>query len=190
MIRDEARRADCPEHIALGIAGAESNWDPNAHGDGCHSYGLFQLYVNGGQGDPYSSNPDLLYHPRLNSRLAMPPIVNAYNWWEAQGYRGVDLIGLTAVYSGHPGRVPLSDPRVQRIVDYTLRLIFNKDGSWADWPTFNRRVCSDVVIPEIGPLPPPGPVTPFADLDPVEPPPWSIPAVGGLQPVAPPPAIS
>ena len=189
MIREEARDVDLPDFIALGIAGAETNWDPTQHGDGCHSYGLFQLYVNGGQGDPYSGNPDVLYNPRLNSRAAMPPIRDAYKWWEAKGYRGVELIALTAVYSGHPGRVPISDPRVQRIVDITLRLVFNKDGSWALWPAFNRRVCQHVQIPGIPTLPVPGPVVPWEGIAPVEPPPVAISAVSMLPPVPPPSSI-
>jgi len=190
VIRDEARRVDLPDFIALGIAGAETNWDPTAVGDSGHSYGLFQLYVNGGQGDSWAGDPELLKNPRLNSRLAMPPIRDAYRWWEAKGYRGVDLIGLTAVYSGHPGRVPLSDPRVRRIVRITLELVFEEDGSYARWPDFHRSDCADIVMPDVGALPPAGALADWEDLDPVAPPPVPMSVVSELPPVAPPPALS
>jgi hypothetical protein len=79
----------------------------------------------------------------------MPPIASAYVWAVQNGYSGTDLIRQVAVHSGHPGLVDPHDARVDHIVNVTLRLIFNTDGSWATWPPFNASACSG--------LPPPPP---------------------------------
>jgi hypothetical protein len=171
IIRDESRKANIPDWVAMGIAGAESGWTPGALGDevsgptvvvGGKTYnsyrdpasgryyssiGLFQENICGGQGTGYS--PTDLLNPRFNAQVGVPPIANAYVWAVQNGYQGTDLIRQVATHSGHPGRIDPMDPRVSHIVDVTLRLIFNPDGSWATWPPFNAAVCAG--------LPPPPP---------------------------------
>lgn len=171
IVRDESRKANIPDWLPLGIAGAESGWDPNALGDEVSgptvvvggvtyqsyrdpatgryysSIGLFQENICGGQGTGY--NPVDLLNPRNNTQIAVAAITNAYVWAVQQGYTGTDLIRQVATHSGHPGRVDPMDPRVQHIVDVTLGLIFMPDGSWAQWPPFNAAVCAG--------LPPPPP---------------------------------
>lgn len=171
VIRDEARKANIPDWLPMGIAGAESGWDPNALGDevsgptvtvGGHTYnsyrdpasgryyssiGLFQLNVCGGQGSGY--NPADLLNPRLNTQIAMAPIAAAYVWAANNGYAGIDLVRQVAIHSGHPGYVDPMDYRVQNIADVTMRLLFNADGTWAQFPPFNASVCAG--------LPPPPP---------------------------------
>jgi hypothetical protein len=157
VIRDEARRLDCPEFLALGIAGAESNWDPLALGDNGRSFGLFQLYIDGGQGSDWQDNPVVLYNPRFNSRIAIPPIKRAYDAATAYGLTGTVAIRATAVASGHPGPVDLYDDRVDRIVDYCLRLVFNRDGTCAQWPAHEASVCSSVGVDDPWGSAPPAP---------------------------------
>jgi len=171
VIRDEARKANIPDWLPMGIAGAESSWDPNAKGDEVSgptvvvggttyyayqdpasgryysSLGLFQLNICGGQGSGY--NPVDLFDPRRNAQIAMPPIAGGYVWAVNHGYTGTDLIRQVAIHSGHPGYVDPFDYRVQNIVDITLRLLFNADGTWAQFPPFNAAACSG--------LPPPPP---------------------------------
>lgn len=152
-IRSEARRVSCPEYLAMGIAGAESGWDPNAVGDNGQSYGLFQLNIAGGQGTDYTGEPQLLLNPRLNARIAMQAIVKAAWMCGNQGKEGTDYVACVAVNSGHPGHISTSDPRVQKIVRITCECIFNSDGSWAHWPDFHESVCAAIVIPAT-PAPP------------------------------------
>jgi hypothetical protein len=148
IIRDEARKANIPDWIPMGIAGAESGWDPAPPpGDNGRSWGLFQLYIDGGQGSDYVNNPQALNDPRLNTQIAMPYIAAGYVWAVNHGYTGTDLIRQVAVHSGHPGAIDPHDPRVDRIVDITMRLIMMPDGSWATWPPFNASVCAGVPPP-------------------------------------------
>jgi len=149
IIRDEARKANIPEFVPMGIAGAESGFDPNAEGDNGRSIGLFQLYVDGGQGSDYVNNLDALKNPRLNAQIAMPYIVNGYFWAAQRGYTGEDLIRQVAVHSGHPGAVDPHDYRVDHIYDVTVQLITNAAGQIVAWPPFNPSVCAS--------LPPPPP---------------------------------
>lgn len=149
IIRDEARKANIPEFLPMGIAGAESGFDPDAEGDAGRSIGLFQLYLDGGQGSDYVNNPGALKNPRLNAQIAMPYIVNAYFWASQQGYTGEDLIRQVAVHSGHPGRVDPHDYRVDNIVRWTKELITDGAGHIVDWPPFNAAACAG--------LPPPPP---------------------------------
>lgn len=169
IIRDESRKVQVPDWLLMGIDGAESGWDPNALGDEVSgptvvvggvtynsyrdpssgryysSLGLAQLNICGGQGTGY--NPTDLLNPRLNTQVAIQPVTNAYVWAVQNGYTGTDLIRQVATHSGHPGRVDPHDPRVDHIVDVTLRLIFMPDGSWAQWPPFNAAVCAGVPPP-------------------------------------------
>ena len=171
IVRDEARKANIPDFIALGIAGAESSFNENPLGDevpgptvqvGSKTYnayrdpasgryfqslGLFQLNICGGQGTGY--NPTDLLNPRFNAQVGVPPIASGYVWAVNHGYAGTDLIRQVAIHSGHPGYVDPHDYRVDNIVNVTLKLIFNPDGSWATWPPFNASVCAG--------LPPPPP---------------------------------
>lgn len=186
VIRDEARRAGVPEFIAMGIAGAESGWDPDALGDSGLSYGLFQLYTGDGQGSPYADNPEVLFNPRLNARVAMGPIAAAYASCQESGLSGSNLIACTATGSGHPGPVSWTDSRVRRIVRIALELIFLPDGRWATWPPFDPGVCAGVTIPDAPPPPSPSPLPDFQDLDPVEPPDRAEAGVSRLDPVEPP----
>jgi hypothetical protein len=149
IIRDEARKANIPEFVPMGIAAAESGFDPNAEGDNGRSIGLFQLYLDGGQGSDYVNNPEALKNPRLNAQVAMPPIVNGYWWAVQQGYTGEDLIRQVAIHSGHPGRVDPHDYRVDSIYNWTVQLITNGAGAIVAWPPFNSAVCAG--------LPPPPP---------------------------------
>jgi len=188
-IRDEALRVGCPEYLAMGIAGAESGWDPNALGDGGLSYGLFQLYVAGGQGSEYRDNPTLLFNPRLNSRIAVVPIAQAAWKCTVAGEQGVDFIACVAVHSGHPGHISTSDPRVQRIVRITLEVVFDRYGNFARWPTLRRSDCAGVTIPVPGVPTPPPPMPGWSDVQPVEPPLEAQDGVMGLSPVEPPAAL-
>nr|MBF6606957.1 transglycosylase SLT domain-containing protein [Chloroflexota bacterium] len=125
VIRDEADKINCPQYIALGIAMAESAFDPNAVGDNGCSIGLFQLNTCGGQGSDYANNKDALKDPRLNAKIALLPIAGAVYNCTLNGNHGEDLIRCVAVNSGHPGHVDLHDPRVTNIFNDCMLLIFN-----------------------------------------------------------------
>jgi hypothetical protein len=178
VIRDEANKAGVPAWIPMGIAGAESGFDPNALGDQAsgptvtvggvtyptyhdpasgryyQSLGLFQLNICGGQGSGY--NPPDVLNVRNNTQIAMAHIAAAYNGAIGAGYSWSDLVRQVAIHSGHPGLVDPHDYRVDHIVDETLHLIFNADGSWAQWPPFDAGVCG-------GAPPPPPPLATWSE---------------------------
>lgn len=151
LIRAECARQGCPEYIAMGIVSAESGFDPNAVGDNGRSIGLLQLYVDGGQGSAYRDNPDALKDPVLNLSIGIRPIALAAFEATRRGYTGERYIREVARSSGHPGFVDLNDARLTNIVNATYRLIFNADGSFAQWPPNDPRNCG-------GTPPPPPPI--------------------------------
>lgn len=156
VIRSEAQAQGCPEYLAMGIALAESGFDPNAKGDNGRSIGLFQLYVDGGQGSDYKDNPDALLDPKLNARIGIRPITIAAFGCTSQGKTGDDFIRCVATHSGHPGAVPTDDPRVTSIVNATVRLITDAAGRLTPWPANNPAICS-------GAVPPPPPLGSWAE---------------------------
>ncbi len=147
VIRTEAQRQGCPEYLAVGIAGAESGWDPNAVGDNGRSIGLFQLYLDGGQGSDYRDNPDALKDPKLNARIAIRPITVAAYAATIAGYAGERFIREVARRSGHPGFVALDDSRLTSIVGYCVQLITDASGRIVPWPQLDLRQCADVPSP-------------------------------------------
>lgn len=147
IIRSEADRQGCPQYIALGIARAESAFDPNAVGDNGCSIGLFQLNTCGGQGSDYATNPNALKDPKLNAQIAIRPITIAAFGSSQQGLQGEAWIRNVAIYSGHPGRVSPQDPRVTAIFTYCMQLIFNANGTPAVWPPNDPARCSGVIPP-------------------------------------------
>jgi hypothetical protein len=144
IIRDETRRIGGAEWMHMAIAGAESGWDPLALGDNGRSFGLFQLYIDGGQGSPWRDHPEVLFNPRFNTQIALPPIAQAEWIATARGYQGERWIRWVCVNSGHPGPVDLYDYRVTNIFNTAMKLIFKADGSWAPWPTLRPEVCAHV----------------------------------------------
>lgn len=120
IIRQEADRAGAPANVALAIAIAESGLDPAAANTaGEDSHGLFQLNRAGGQGVGHTVAE--LRDPRQNARIALGPIA------AAAARCGGEII-CTAINSGHPGRVPRTDPRVQRIAAIYRNLEAGGDG--------------------------------------------------------------
>lgn len=108
-----------PDYVWMAIGHMETGgtWDPKALGDQGKSFGLFQLYTAGGQGDPYASDPTVLYDPAINAQVAAPEIARAYHLARTMGMAdGPDLAAYVAANSGHPGyNLPLSDPAVQLV---------------------------------------------------------------------------
>ena len=103
-----AKAAGVPTALWEVIARQESNFNPNAVGDGGTSWGEFQLH-KGGQADAafkagFSVND--LYDPAINARFAMPAIASA---WKGLGGMFDDSIlwwQLFSSGSGHPGGLP------------------------------------------------------------------------------------
>jgi hypothetical protein len=156
VIRTEAQAQGCPEYIAMGIAMAESGFDPNAVGDNGCSIGLFQLNTCGGQGSDYANNKDALKDPKLNARIAIHPITVAAFEASAAGYQGEQWIRWVCAHSGHPGNVALNDPRITNIFADTMHLITNAAGQLTPWPANNPAVCG-------GAVPPPPPIGSWAE---------------------------
>lgn len=157
-------RVDVPDHIAclvrqavieiggfdwvvMGIVSAESGFDPNAVGDAGCSIGLLQLNTCGGQGNDYRNNKDALKDPKLNLQVGVPPIAVATLQATQRGYTGERFIKEIARSSGHPGFVPLDDPRLEHIYDDTVRLITDNRGNLVKWPVHDPRRCSGAIAP-------------------------------------------
>lgn len=105
-----AREYNVPDPVWETVAYAESGFNPQAEGDFRNgmptSFGLFQLHEGGQLPASYYNNPQAVYDPGLNARLAMPAISRAWQagqpaaptslaWWENFGS-----------VSGHPGGTP------------------------------------------------------------------------------------
>lgn len=174
VIRTEAALQGCPPYIALGIAMGESGFNQGALGDqapgptvvgadgtvynpyrdpatGLYycSLGLFQLNVCGGQGVGY--DPRTLLIGTVNAKIGIHPITVAVFTQTAAGYTGEALLRQVCIHSGHPGLVDPNDPRVTALVHDMYLLIFNADGSFAQWPANNPALCA-------GAPPPPPPL--------------------------------
>lgn len=94
-----------PPWIPLCIAWAETGINPNAIGDNGTSFGLFQLHIDGGQGDAYTTygtSPDVMLDPAVNAEIGIPPIASAYRNAACAGLSGFDLLVCVAEHSGHP----------------------------------------------------------------------------------------
>lgn len=150
-IREAARRHNASEWMIAGIVAAESNFNPRALGDNGRSFGLLQLYIDGGQGSPYRDNPEALFDPRLNLDVGVPYIAMAELQARSRGYQGERYIREVARSSGHPGFVALNDPRLTHIFERTVQLITDASGKLVAWPAHNPRICS-------GAPPPPPPL--------------------------------
>lgn len=100
------RAAGVPSYIWMSIAHMETGgtFDPKALGDNGRSFGLFQLFTDGGQGDAYRANPQVLYDPQLNAQVAAPEIARAYRLGQQLGVpEGPEMAAYVANNSGHPG---------------------------------------------------------------------------------------
>jgi len=115
-----------PPWIPLCIAYVESGFNPDAQGDMCQSngtysfggscsspgeytsFGLFQLHIDGGQGDGYPIS--VLLNPQENARIGIAPIAAAYREGVSAGLQGFALLEFTADHSGHPDDTGYMDP--------------------------------------------------------------------------------
>ena len=93
----------------LGVIAQESGFDPSAHGDlnlgGTGSYGLYQLYTGGGQGDAAMralglTDPNALLDPTLNTAIGSGNIANV---WGNISQSDPNFFFRMAQISGHPG---------------------------------------------------------------------------------------
>ena len=127
-----ARTEGVPDYVWESIAHMESGFNPKALGDSGKSFGLFQLYTAGGQGDPYKNNPTVLFDPAMNAQVAMPSIAQAYRTAKAQGMEdGPELAAWVAGHSGHPGYSGASNSIAAKAIDAVKRAaesIFGGDG--------------------------------------------------------------
>lgn len=98
-----ARQYGVPDSVWEDVAYQESGFNPKAVGDNGTSFGLFQLHEGGQLPQQYYNDPQAVFDPALNARLAMPAIARGYQqsgqvntssltWWERFG-----------AISGHPG---------------------------------------------------------------------------------------
>jgi hypothetical protein len=105
-----------PDYIWQSIAHMETGgtFDVKAVGDSGRSFGLFQLFTDGGQGDAYAGNGEALFDPTLNAQIAAPEIARAYHLGRQMGMsEGPQLAAWVAANSGHPGYgLPLTDTAV------------------------------------------------------------------------------
>ncbi|MDX1401754.1 MAG: lytic transglycosylase domain-containing protein [Kiloniellales bacterium] len=69
IVRQEARRIGVPVSLALAVAHAESNFDPNAESH-AGARGVMQIMPATALGE-YGITPDLLWEPRLNVRIGL-----------------------------------------------------------------------------------------------------------------------
>jgi len=143
-VQQEMQRAGVPWPVWVSIAWEESSLNPFAHNTGTpskpeDSVGLFQLNRNGGQGSGHSVQE--LQDPVTNAIIAARYIGPAVKQC------GVDNIECIAVNSGHPGQVPTSDNRVQRI-KRTYNFISGKD-----FTTALTTLMSGVPLPSVPTLP-------------------------------------
>lgn len=102
-----AQQYGVPAGIWQDVAYVESGYNTNAVGDNGTSFGLFQLHIGGQLPAQYNSNPQAVFDPSLNAKIAMPAISQAWNnlkgsfnpnsaaWWQQ-----------FAAQSGHPGGSP------------------------------------------------------------------------------------
>lgn len=107
-----------PDYVWQSIADMETggSFDPKSVGDGGRSFGLFQLFTAGGQGDSYASNPDVLFDPQLNAEVAAPAIAAAYHVGRQLGMDdGPDLAAYVATNSGHPNATEAGKAAVEMV---------------------------------------------------------------------------
>lgn len=147
IIRSEAQRQGTDEHACMGIAMAESGFDPNAEGDNGRSIGLFQLFVDGGQGSDYKDNPDALKDPRLNAQIGIHAIALAVLRFANRGLAPDQYIREVARNSGHPGWVDLEDRRLIAIMNDYFALLFDPVRGLIAWPPNDPRRCDNVIPP-------------------------------------------
>ncbi len=88
----------------LGVIAQESGFDPTAKGDSGASYGLYQLYTNGGQGDVAMqalglTDPNALLDPVLNTTIGAGNIAAA---WGSVNPSDPNFFFRLAQNSGHP----------------------------------------------------------------------------------------
>lgn len=123
-----------PDYVWLSIGDMETGgtFNPKTLGDNGRSFGIFQLFTAGGQGDAYAGNPTVLYDPQLNAQVAAPAISQAYWEGKMQGIpEGPELAAYTAANSGHPGYgLAMSYPAVA-IVRERASTYFNQGVSTA-----------------------------------------------------------
>jgi len=156
IIRRTANEFNVPQWFAMGVAGAESDWKRNACGDlhdsptvsvpprtyqapycaikGAYacSWGLYQLNVCGGQGVGYTV--EQLIDPQKNCDIAMPRLADGVRAADAAAASGRHWVYIACINSGHPGYVPENDSRIDVYWNVCLKLIFNPDGTFAQWP--------------------------------------------------------
>jgi len=155
-IRITANEFNVPQWFAMGIAGAESDWKADACGD-THNYpavtvggntyqapycayrniyacswGLLQLNLCGGQGVGYTR--EQLVDPQINLSIGMPRLADGVRAADNAGASGRHWVYIACINSGHPGWVPETDGRIDTYWEVALKLIFNADGTWAQWP--------------------------------------------------------
>lgn len=109
--------APVPIPLWAAIIWAESGGNPTASNvkPPDDSHGLFQLNRNGGQGAGYTV--EQLENPLFNLGVGRMAVARAY--LEVNGGEhplSQNEVEQIAIRSGHPGPVPATDPRIQRIV--------------------------------------------------------------------------
>ena len=114
-------RYGVPDYVWASIAAMETGgtFNPRLVGDAGASFGLFQLFTGGGQGDAWANKTELLLEPELNAEIAAPAIARAYADAKAQGVSdGPDLVAWVALRSGHPVESPEGlEPGAKTIAD-------------------------------------------------------------------------
>lgn len=122
-----------PEYVWEPIMMAESGGNPNAMGDNGASYGLFQLYTRGGQGNGYSAQQ--LLDPVTNARIAAPYISAAWNVVSVMNYAPEKAAGEVSARSGHPSGSPTSpiyvSGDVARINQFASQFLAGNPGNVA-----------------------------------------------------------
>jgi len=98
-----AGNAGLPRNVLRAIVLAEDPYNTAQGGDGGRSFGILQLFTQGGQGDGYT--PAQLLDVDTNLAIGVPPIAEA--WARNAGRPAAQRIARTAAESGHP-RDPLA----------------------------------------------------------------------------------
>lgn len=118
LIAEEAQRLRVPVSLALAVAHAESNFDPNALSHK-GARGVMQIMPATAWGE-YAIEPDLLWQPRVNVRVGLHFLRRLLN-----RYRGRVELALSYYNGGSAvGDLPNARiiPATRRYVDRVLRL--------------------------------------------------------------------